>query len=142
MLLPFFGHLAHHFTGLSILYHGAQWQLDHLVLAAGTTALVAIAHLAFFGDHVLGVAQVKQRPQLSISPNDDVATTPAIAAIRATFGHVLLPPKVATAFAPLTGAAFDADMVNEVHWGAKVAIGCDVWFLPSAKVAGQRSGNT
>ena len=55
-------HFAYHLPGVVVLHHRTQWKFDHLVLATEAAALVARAHGAVVGDHVLGVAQVEQRP--------------------------------------------------------------------------------
>jgi len=65
---------------------------------------------------------MEQGPQLRITANDNMATTATITTIRAAFGHILFPAQMAAAFTPSTGAAFNTDMIDEVHGGANVGI--------------------
>jgi len=130
VLLPVLHHFAEHFTGLIVLHHRTQWHLDDLVLTGLSRALVAGAHPAIIGDHVFGVAQVQQGPQLGIAAQDDVTAAAAITAIGAALGHVLLAAEVAAALPPFPGAALDADVVDEVHTGVKVGIVAQAKFAP------------
>src|SRR5690606_10174044 len=96
---------------------GAQRHLDDAVLAATAAALVGPAALAVLGDHVLGVAQVQEGPELRIGAQDHMASAPAIAAIRPAFRHVFLATQMPAARTAFTGTALDTDLVDEVRGG-------------------------
>ncbi len=114
-LLARLGDLAEDLTCFRVLRHGAQRHFDDAVLPHLAAALACAAALTVLGDHVLGVAQMQQRPQLGIGAQDDVAAATTVTTIRAAPGDVLLAPHVAAARATLAGAAFDLDLVDEVR---------------------------
>ncbi len=80
-------------------------------------------------DHVLGVAQVEQGPQLAIAAQHDVPAASTIATVRAALGHVLLAAQVPGSGPSLAAPALDANVVNEIHAG-RCAIAVPVGSSP------------
>ena len=103
-----------HFAGFSVAGHGAEGHLYHDILALRTGAQVGAAALAVLGKEVLAVLQVQQRPELRAAFENNVATAATIATIGATIRQALGPEEVVRTCPPLTRAAGDFNVIDEV----------------------------
>ena len=66
------------------------------------------------GEDVTIILQVKQRPIVAVSAQDNVTTTSAIASVRTTIGHILGTVHVHGATPTFTRAAINLHIVNKV----------------------------
>ena len=94
---------------------GPYRHAQHDIGAILAGALVAHAGLAVPGEEMLLVAKVDQRVQPVHHLDDDVAATPAIAAIGAAIFDEFLAPEGDAAAAPRAGADMDFGKVEEFH---------------------------
>lgn len=89
-----FGKVKKDLARLGILCHRPQGHFQDFILAVGTSLKSASARLAVFGNDMLAVLKVQERPQLRIRPKDDVASASAVAAIRPAFCRPLVAVQV------------------------------------------------
>src|SRR5690606_10590472 len=97
--------------------HRAHRHPDLDVLAAAPEALLAHAVLAALGaEHPL-VAEVHQRIEVLVGHQPDAAAVAAVASVRSSHGHELLPPEAHAAVAAVAGDDADFGFVDEFHGG-------------------------
>ena len=97
-----FGDVAQVGTCLGIIHHSAAGHLDDLVLTILTATLVLRTIATVPSKGMTVVAQVQQRPIVTVTAQDDMSSTSAVTSIRATIGVVLHATHVCAAAAALT----------------------------------------
>src|SRR5690606_29593537 len=91
-----FGDLTHYFICFGSPRYSAQRHLNNFIFAGGAGAVLCFTWFAIFSNDVLAVFQVKQRPELSVSFQDNITPTAAIAAIRSALGIEFFSMKMKT----------------------------------------------
>ena len=85
------GHVADDLAGLQVAHHGAFGHPDHQVVPVLAGAPLALAVPAVFGGVFALVAEIHQGGHVGVHPQNDVPAAPAVPAVGAAGGHVLLP---------------------------------------------------
>jgi hypothetical protein len=76
--------------------------------------VVFVASLSIFGNDIFIVTQVKQCPQVFVSPQDDMTTTAPIASIRPRLGIEFGPSEVFAARPTVSAFAKHPDLVYKI----------------------------
>ena len=114
-LLSVIGYITNVFACLGIIHHGSARNVDIRVLTVGAMTLVSSAISAVFGIHVLLILQVKQRPEVMVSTQNDVTSMPTITAIRASVGLIFDVFQVHRASSALARTAYYSDIIYEIR---------------------------
>lgn len=116
-LLPVRIDLANYLTAFGPLGYGAQGHLQNFIFTISPGSVLAFTGPTIFGSNVFAVLQVKQRPELRVTAQDDVPTAPAITTIGPTFGYEFFAMKVQTTCAPMSGAGMEFYVVDKIRAG-------------------------
>jgi hypothetical protein len=106
-LLPVFDQVGQHLAGVCIPDYGPKRDFDDRIRATGAGLVVGAANSTVVGDETLLVTEVNQRVQAARCDEDDIAATPAVAAIRPAPVDVFLAVEVRDSIAAF--AALDVD---------------------------------
>jgi hypothetical protein len=115
-LLAVFRDIAKVLSCLSVIDHSAARHLNNLVLAILSEAFVLAARLTVTGKGVAVVAQMEQSPVVTITAQDDMATSSTIATIGTTVRTIFLTPHVSRSATTLSGAAVYLYIINKVRF--------------------------
>jgi len=77
-----------------VTYDGSERHFKNNVLTVGTVAIVfaSVSSVSRFG--VLTVLKLQQRPQVTVTPQDDMPAAAAVSAVRSTFQDSFCPVEV------------------------------------------------
>ena len=89
-----FGDFEFDFTRFCVLGYRAQRNVQNDIVTIGTRTIATPAIDARFSNHVLAVFEGQQGPYITVAPQDDVPTSAAIAAVRATHSGVFVLKKM------------------------------------------------
>ena len=106
--------LADELTRLAVVNDRAARNLDDLILAVLTERTTLTAFASVRGHDMLLILQMQQRPEVTVSAQDNRPAFTAVTAVRSAFRQVLRAMKVHTSCATLSRAAIDLDIINEV----------------------------
>lgn len=84
-LLAIFGDFDLDFSSLRVFDDRSQWHVQKLIRTVRSMLEVAGSGLSWFGNDVLPVLEVQQRPEVPVAPHNHMPTPAAIAAVRSTF---------------------------------------------------------
>ena len=70
-----------HFACFSIARNGPEWNFQIFIFPLSSRFVRATSTFTRFSNNVLAVFQVKQRPDVSVTTNNDVSTTSAVSTI-------------------------------------------------------------
>lgn len=84
-LLAIFGDFDLDFSCLRVLDDRSKRHVQKLIRTVGSMLEVAGSGLSWFGNDVLPVLEVQQRPEVPVAPDNHMPTPAAIASVRSTF---------------------------------------------------------
>lgn len=111
---PLHGDLGQECPGFCILNDGSQGNLDDFVLTGSSKAALFSPAAAMARLHMAVVLQVKQGPELAVSPEDDMAATASVAPIRTSLGDKFLSTQMGTPGTAIPRLAKNLDVINKI----------------------------
>src|SRR5690606_15530603 len=86
-LLSMLSNFCYDFTRFKILCNRTKWYFQNFVFPLTTRFTRTTSTLTRLSNNVLAILEVKQRPHMATSTNDNVTTTATITTIRTTTGN-------------------------------------------------------
>jgi hypothetical protein len=114
VFLSVFCDLCDYLIGICVACDGTQWNFQYLIFAACTGPVLFFAPVTGGGNYVLSVLEMKQRPKLGVTPQDDVPTTATVATIGPAVWHKLFAMKMQIASAATSRTGTKLNVVDKI----------------------------
>ena len=128
--LSVFGNLCTHLPTFGIQGHRTQGHFENFIATTSTAAQGTSARLAPLCHHMFSVFEVKQGPQLAVSPHQNMPSSAAIPPIRTSFCRMLIAVEVNAPRTTGPTAAADLNVINKVLLRHRSSDGATV-YLPT-----------
>jgi hypothetical protein len=92
--LTVFHYVTKELTGLGIVSHSATWHINDFTFTVGTGTFVYSTVLTIACKYMTLVFQVKQRPIITVTAQNDVTTLSAVTTVGTTVGNIFRTMKV------------------------------------------------
>jgi hypothetical protein len=114
--LPVFGHVTKVFPRFGVIHHRPAGNFYYFIRTVFSETTVLASRFAMTCHCVTVELQVKQCPVITITAQDDMASSSAIAPVGTSVGTIFLAPHVCRAPSALTRAAVNLYVINKIRF--------------------------